>query len=73
MLNKVAGLSVKVLESPLKLSDCPVSEKESSVRNWNKHAIYKWNAAKNRMLVLCVSPLGLQVTNWMQLLKRFSV
>jgi hypothetical protein len=43
------------------------------VRSWNEVAKDKWNAAKNQMLVLCTSPLGLQVTHWMQLLKRFSV
>jgi hypothetical protein len=48
-------------------------KKRGVVRNWNKHAIRKWNAVKNRMLVLCVSPVGLQVTHWMQLLRRFSV
>lgn len=43
------------------------------MRNWNTYAKREWNAAKKRMLVLCASPLGLQVTHWMQLLKRFSV
>lgn|GEM_PF-3682724 len=43
------------------------------VLNWNEVAKDKWNAAKKQMLVLCTSQLGLQVTSWMQLLKRFSV
>lgn len=43
------------------------------MRDWNEVAKDKWNAAKKQMLILSTSPLALQVTNWMQLLKRFGV
>ena len=41
--------------------------------HWNNDANREWNAAKKQMLDLRVSPVVLQVTDWLQLPESFCV